>query len=74
MEILSNVKKTDILPEFQTFLLDKKMCRKRMCFCALWVSKFLNYARTHQLSSDEYQGNAVSVFPTMTNTALRVSS
>jgi hypothetical protein len=43
---LSNVKKTDILPEFQTFLLEKKLVpEKNVFFYALWTSKFFNYAR-----------------------------
>ena len=60
---MSNVTKTDILPEFQTFLLDKKMvAEKNVFFYALWTSKFFNYARRKQLPSDEYQENAVIEF------------
>jgi hypothetical protein len=43
---LSNTKKTDIHPEFQTFLLEKKLApEKNIFFYALWTSKFFNYAR-----------------------------
>lgn len=60
---LSNVKKTDILPEFQTFLLDKKMVpEKNAFFYALWASKFFSYARKKQVSLDEYHENAVIEF------------
>jgi integron integrase len=60
---LSNVKKTDILPEFQTFLFDKKMVpEKNVFFYALWTSKYFNYARKKQISSEIYQENAVVEF------------
>lgn len=60
---LSNTKANEILPEFQKFLLDKKLVpEKNVFFYALWVSKFFNYARKHQLSSDEYQENAALEF------------
>ena len=46
MENLSNVKKTDILPEFQTFRLDKKMVpEKNIFFYVLSTSKFFNLVR-----------------------------
>ncbi|NLN60259.1 MAG: hypothetical protein GX147_06070 [Deltaproteobacteria bacterium] len=45
MENLSDSKKNDVLPEFQAFLLDKKLAPgKNVFFYALWVSKFLNFA------------------------------
>ena len=60
---LSNVKKTDILPEFQTFLLEKKMVpEKNVLFYALWASKYFNYARKKQINSDVYQENSVIEF------------
>jgi hypothetical protein len=40
MENLSDSKKNDVLPEFQTFLLEKKLTpEKNVFFYALWVSK-----------------------------------
>ena len=63
MDNLSNVKKTDILPEFQTFLLEKKMVpEKNVLFYALWASKYFNYARKKQIPADGYQENAVIEF------------
>ena len=60
---LSNVKKTDILPEFQTFLLEKKMVpEKNVLFYALWASKYFNYARKKQIPAEGYQENAVIEF------------
>jgi integron integrase len=60
---LSNVKKTDILPEFQTFLLEKKMVpEKNVLFYALWASKYFNYARKKQIPAEGYQENAVVEF------------
>ncbi len=63
MENLSNVKKSDILPEFQNFLLEKKLVpEKNVFFYALWAGKFFTYARKKQINSDEYQENAVIEF------------
>lgn len=63
MENLSNVKKSDILPEFQTFLLEKKLApEKNVFFYALWMSKFFNFSRKKQMSADGYQENAVIEF------------
>jgi integron integrase len=60
---LSNVKKTDVLPEFQTFLLEKKMVpEKNVLFYALWASKYFNYARKKQIPAEGYQENAVVEF------------
>jgi hypothetical protein len=60
---LSNVKSGKILPEFQRFLLEKKLVpEKNVFFYALWASKFFNYARKKQISSDSYQENSVSEF------------
>ena len=57
---LSESKKNDILPEFQAFLLDKKLAQeKNVFFYALWASKFLNYANKKQIPPDQYQENAV---------------
>ena len=63
MEKTSIVKKTDILPEFQSFLSDKKMVQeKSVLFYAIWASKYFNYARKKQISSEKYQENAVTEF------------
>jgi integron integrase len=60
---LSNVKKNDILPEFQTFLLEKKMVpEKNVLFYALWASKYFTYARKKQIPAAGYQENAVFEF------------
>jgi integron integrase len=60
---LSTVKKSDILPEFQTFLLEKKLVpEKNVFFYALWMSKFFTYVRKKQINSDEYQENIVIEF------------
>ena len=63
MENLSDNRKNVILPEFQAFLLDKKLARdKNVFFYALWVSKFLSFANKMQMLPDLYQENAVNEF------------
>jgi integron integrase len=60
---LSSETKSDILPEFQAFLLEKKLApEKNVFFYALWASKYFIYARKKQINSDEYQENAVIEF------------
>ena len=60
---LSDSKKNDILREFQTFLLDKKLApEKNVFFYALWASKFLKYANKKKIPPDQYQENAVIEF------------
>ena len=60
---LSKVKNDDVLPEFQAFLLDKKLAQeKNVFFYALWASKFLNYANKKQIPPDQYQETAVIEF------------
>jgi hypothetical protein len=60
---LSNLKNEDVLPEFQAFLLRKKLApEKNVFFYALWASKFLNYANKRQIPPDQYQENAVIEF------------
>lgn len=72
---LSNVKKIDILPEFQTFLLDKKLVpEKNALFYALWTSKYLNFARKKQIPSEEYQENAVIEFIEALKSAPNISN
>jgi len=60
---MSIVKKPDILPEFQAFLLEKKMApEKNVFFYALWTSKFFTYASKKQLCAEEYHENTVIEF------------
>lgn len=63
MENLSDNRKNDVLPEFQAFLLDKKLAQeKNVFFYALWASKFLTYSNKKQIPPDQYQENAVIEF------------
>jgi integron integrase len=63
MANLSNIKIGESLPEFQKFLLEKKLVpEKNVFFYALWASKFFNYSRKKQMPSDSYQENAVNEF------------
>ena len=63
MENLSDRKKNDVLPEFQTFLLQKKLVpEKNVLFYALWASKYFTYTRKKQINSEKYQENAVLEF------------
>jgi integrase len=63
MENLSDSRKKDVLPEFQAFLLEKKLAQeKNVFFYALWASKFLNYSNKEQIPPDQYQENAVIEF------------
>jgi len=60
---LSDSRKNDVLPEFQAFLLEKKLAQeKNVFFYALWASKFLIYANKKQIPHNQYQGNAVIEF------------
>jgi len=60
---LSSAKKSDILPEFQAFLRNKKIVpEKNVFFYALWAGKYFIFARKKQISSDEYQETAVIEF------------
>ncbi len=53
----------DVLPEFQKFLLEKKLVpEKNAPFYAYWVSRFLDYTRKHELTATEYQEPAVMEF------------
>lgn len=63
MENLFDSRKKDVLPEFQAFLLDKKLAQeKNVFFYALWASKFLIYSNKKQIPPDQYQENAVIEF------------
>jgi hypothetical protein len=56
MENLSDSRKKDVLPEFQVFLLDKKLAQeKNVFFHALWAGKFLIYSNKKQIPPDQYQ-------------------
>ena len=60
---LPNTKVGDVLSKFQKFLLEKKLApEKSVFFYALWASKFFNYTRKKQMSSEKYQGNTVNEF------------
>jgi hypothetical protein len=49
MDNLTDRKKNDVLPEFQAFLLDKKLAtEKNVFFYALWASKYFTYASKKQ--------------------------
>lgn len=62
-ENMSDNRKKDVLPEFQAFLLDKKLAQeKNAFFYALWASKFLIYSNKKQIPPDQYQENAVIEF------------
>jgi hypothetical protein len=53
----------DKLPEFQKYLLDKRLAPARnVPFYAHWVSRFLDYARKKELPTREYQEAAVLGF------------
>jgi len=71
---LSHYKLGDVLPEFQKFLLEKKLTpEKNVFFYALWTSKYFNYARHKQIPSDEYREHAVIEFLEALKTAPNVS-
>jgi hypothetical protein len=56
---LSREQKNDVLPEFQAFLLDKKLApENHVFFYALWVSKFLSFTSKKKIPPDQYQDNA----------------
>jgi integron integrase len=53
----------EILPEFQKFLLERKLSpEKNTPFYAYWVSRFLDFARKHDLSVTGYQESLVLKF------------
>lgn len=58
---LFSEQKNDVLPEFQAFLLDKKLApENHVFFYALWVSKFFLSPNDKQIQPDQYQDNAVT--------------
>ncbi len=55
----SDARKT--LPEFQEFLVKKSLApEKNVPFLAYWVSRFLEYARKHDIAATEYQETAMT--------------
>ena len=59
----SSVTSREIQPEFQKYLLEKKLVpEKNVFFYALWTGKFLTYCRKREISSESYQENAVGEF------------
>lgn len=45
----------DTLPEFQKYLLDKKLVPEaKVSFFAYWVGRFLHYAQRHDLTATGY--------------------
>jgi len=53
----------DILPEFQKFLLERKLVpEKNAPFFAYWVSRFFDFARNRDIPSTEYHEAAVLEF------------
>lgn len=61
--INSNQKGRDTLPEFQTYLLDKKLvAANKTTFFAYWVTRFLSYANKQKLSVAEYHEPVIAAF------------
>mgnify|MGYP001589197990 CR=1 FL=1 len=53
----------DALPEFQKYLLDKKLVPEaKVSFFAYWVSRFLHYAQRHDFTATEYQESNIAAF------------
>ena len=53
----------EILPEFQTFLLERHLApEKNIPFLAYWVSRFLTFGRNRELPTAEYNEAAVIEF------------
>lgn len=52
----------DALPEFQKFLLDKKLVPEaKVSFFAYWVSRFLHYAQRHDFTATGYQESNIAL-------------
>lgn len=61
--ITSSEKGRDLLPEFQKFLLDKKLTpENKTSFFAYWVSRYLSFARRRKVLADDYQEDTVAAF------------
>ncbi|MEW6586863.1 MAG: integron integrase [Nitrospirota bacterium] len=59
----STQKGRNALPEFQKFLIDKKLVSEnKTIFYAYWVSRFLSYAKKQGTSVTEYQEPVVAAF------------
>ena len=52
-----------ILPEFQQFLIDKKLVQEnRVSYFAYWVSRYLRYAQKHAVDSTEFNEPTIMSF------------
>lgn len=61
--INSDKKGNERLPEFQKYLIDKKLvAESKTSFFAYWVSRYLAYARRQKAPVDDYQEQVVAVF------------
>lgn len=61
--VTSSEKGRDILPEFQKFLLDKKLTpENKTSFFAYWVQRYLSFARRQKASTDDYEEHSVTSF------------
>lgn len=55
--------KNNLLPEFQKFLLERKLApKKHIPFLAYWVSRFLGFCRGLERSATEYNEITVQEF------------
>ena len=53
----------EILPEFQKYLLEKKLAPERnITFLAYWVSRFLTFGRKRDIATDDYNASAALEF------------
>ena len=61
--VTASHKGQDFLPEFQQFLLDKKLTpENKTSFFAYWVARYLSFARKHHVSPDDYHEESVMAF------------
>lgn len=61
--INSDKKGNERLPEFQKYLIDKKLvAESKTSYFAYWVSRYLAYARRHKAPVDDYQEQVVAAF------------
>jgi hypothetical protein len=53
----------DLLPEFQKFLLEKKLTpENKASFFAYWVTRYLSFARKQRVSADDHHEDSVAAF------------
>ena len=61
--INSDKKENERLPEFQKYLIDKKLvAESKTSYFAYWVSRYLAYARRQKAPVDDYQEQVVAAF------------